>query len=84
MKFPELTRKQVIKMLEEKGLEWKVDKYGDLLYLDVFVSYSAKVASANMRREQDKLDSKETIYMWVQAPVTNKQVGEFLDFYQEV
>ena len=71
-------------MLEEKGLEWKVDKYGDLLYLDVFVSYSAKVASANMRREQDKLDSKETIHMWVQAPVTNKQVGEFLDSYQEV
>ena len=58
-----------IKMLEEKGLEWKVDKYGDLLYLDVFVSYTG---------------SKDNIYMWVQAPVTNKQVGEFLDSYQEV
>jgi len=67
-RFPELTRKQVIKMLEEKGLEWKVDKYGDLLYLDVFASYTG---------------NKETIYMWVQAPVTNKQVGEFLDSYQE-
>ena len=58
-----------IKMLEEKGLEWKVDKYGDLLYLDVFVSNTG---------------SKETIHMWVQAPATNKQIKEFLDFYQEV
>jgi hypothetical protein len=62
MRFAERTRKQIIKMLEERGLEWRVDKYGDLLYLDVF----------------------QDMAMWVQAPVTNKQVGEFLDFYQEV
>ena len=62
MRFAERTRKQIIKMLEERGLEWRVDKYGDLLYLDVF----------------------QDMAMWVQAPVTNKQVGEFLDSYQEV
>ena len=62
MRFAERTRKQIIKMLEERGLEWRVDKYGDLLYLDVF----------------------QDMAMWVQAPVTNKQAGEFLDSIEEV
>ena len=70
-RFPELTRKEVIKMLEGKGLEWKVDKYGDLLYLDVFKTLTHSF-------------SKDNIYMWVQAPVTNKQAGEFLDSIEEV